>query len=158
MIQLPSIDTAINWFGGGAFTVLVIYLPRLMALRRQSSRDAAARAQDEALESKSGAERDYFDNVLADRQELITDRENWKKTANEAWGLLRAAESQVARLMALQESHEKHLLDRDKQIDRLWKLVVRFAPPAVREALEVEYGMTQPGALDALPPSRKGHS
>lgn len=158
--SLPSLGSAWTWFTGVCTAVLAIYVPQLMKLRRASSRDSAARAHDEAQESRSGAEKEYFETAVksaeAREKSAWSERDAWRRTADEAWTLLRKAEATVARHLALQESHERQMLDKDKQIDKLWKLVIRFAPAGVKEALEAEYSQTRPTPLDALPPSRKG--
>lgn len=148
-MQLPTWDQVGNWFIGGATTVAFIYVPKLMTLRRQRSTDALLRAQDSALISKSGAEADYFENAIG---ALTIDRDKWRDTAQQAWDLLRKAESTVARYEGLQQYHERDLQERDRQIERLWKHVLRYAPSSVKEALEDEYERTKPAPLDALPP------
>ena len=144
-MQGPEVPQWIyNSFGPVAGAVLGFYLPKLMALRRQASSDAAARARDESLESKSYAEKDYFDQAI---NTLTVDRDKWKDTANEAWSILRKTEAQLARFTALQERHEKEISERDKQIDKLWRLVIKFAPKEMKPVLETEFARTQAGDL-----------
>lgn len=147
-MNLDDVAKAVGIFCAG---LLGGAIPQFMRLRRQHSTDAAARAHNEASESKSDAEKDYFTTAIGT---LTIDRDKWVETANQAWSMLRVSESQVSRYAALQELHERQLFDRDRQITRLWKLVIRFAPENLKEVLSTEFASTQTGDLDPL--STKG--
>lgn len=133
-MELPGVDAALKWFSGVATAVLVIFVPRLMALRSAASRDAAQRAADGALVSRSHAEAAYFDKALIN---VTKERDKW-----------------LERFEALGLKYERDIKERDRQIEKLWRRAIRYAPPDVKGRLEAEYEQTRPAPLDGLPPEK----
>ena len=130
--------------GVGAVGLLTGLAPQIMLLRRRASKDRVERIRDDVEES-------HLDGLRADR--LIAERDKWEQRAFETRQQLSEALAQVERYKALQENHEALMKLADRQIDRLWKLVLKFAPEGpMKEALEAEFARsTTPGDLESTP-------
>lgn len=89
--MIPVDETAVfKWLGG-----IVVMLLGGLGYRRMSSRVSAERARDGADVAKSEAESSYFGTALDD---LKTDRDNWRDTAEQAWATVAELTTRVTRM------------------------------------------------------------